>query len=195
MSEQGGAAGLRSRLRLQEGLHRDSHMDNEKTVTTAADGMRGKGIWFIYPFFGIHMLMFGLSGFVMAYSADRPELTFLYMHGGIAIVVYTVFYLVIFGLDEVRWMLINAALGILGIYSQVGWILERFGKRIDDYRWQVHVIPFLYYVLYTFLLRQFLLDVTRSRDNPKRRAQVNNAYVVVSLLVYGLVLWRMRDGG
>ena len=153
------------------------HQHERSAAVDGPAGIRDKGGWFIYMFFGIHMLMFGLSGFVMAYSADRPELTFL------------------FGLDEVRWMLINAALGILGIYSQVGWILERFGKRIDDYRWQVHVIPFLYYVLYTFLLRQFLLDVTRSRDNPKRRAQVNNAYVVVSLLVYGLVLWRMRDGG
>ena len=28
--------------------------------------MPGKGMWFIYPFFGIHMLMFGLSGFLMA---------------------------------------------------------------------------------------------------------------------------------
>jgi len=192
------AAGCGRGLRLQQRVIGETRMKHQHERSAAVDGpagIRDKGGWFIYMFFGIHMLMFGLSGFVMAYSADRPELTFLYMHGGIAIVVYTVFYLVIFGLDEVRWMLINAALGILGIYSQVGWILERFGKRIDDYRWQVHVIPFLYYVLYTFLLRQFLLDVTRSRDNPKRRAQVNNAYVVVSLLVYGLVLWRMRDGG
>lgn len=158
-------------------------------------GMRSKTGWFIYPFFGIHMLMFGLSGFLMAYSADRPDLTFLYMHGGIAIVVYMVFYLAIFGLDEVKWMLVNAGLGILGIYSQVGWILERFGKRIDDYRWEVHVIPFLYYVLYTFLLRQFLLDVTRSRDKPLRRRWVNNAYVVVSLLVYGSMLWRLQANG
>jgi hypothetical protein len=26
--------------------------------------------WFVYPFFGLHMLMFGLSGFFMAYAAD-----------------------------------------------------------------------------------------------------------------------------
>ncbi len=156
--------------------------------------LQGKTRWFIYPFFGIHMLMFGLSGFLMAYSAGGPDLSFVYMHGGIAILVYMVFYLAIFGRDEVKWMLINAALGILGIYSQIGWILSKFGKNIDDYRWQVHVVPFLYYMLYTFLLRQFLLDVTRSRDNPERRALVNNAYVVVSLLVYGLMFWRMREG-
>ena len=158
-------------------------------------GMREQAGMFIYLFFGIHMLMFGLSGFLMAYAADAPDLAFLYMHGGIAIAVYMVFYLVIFGRDQVRWMLLNAALGILGIYSQIGWILERFGKDIGDYPWKVHVVPFLYYVLYTFLLRQFLLDLTRSRDNPGRRALVNNVYVVASLLVYGLMFWRLQARG
>jgi len=150
---------------------------------------------FIYLFFGVHMLAFGLSGFFMAYASDGPDLVFLYMHGGIAIVVYMVFYLTIFGRDQVKWMLINAALGILGIHAQVGWILARFGRRIDDYPWQVHVIPFLYYVLYTFLLRQFLIDATRSRDNPRRRAIVDTAYVVLSVVVYGLLLARMRSAG
>src|SRR3546814_4428460 len=46
---------------------------------------------FIYPFFLFHMLMFGISGFVLAYGADG-DVAFLYMHGGIAIVVYLVFY-------------------------------------------------------------------------------------------------------
>lgn len=146
--------------------------------------------WFIYPFFGIHMLMFGLSGFLMAYASSTPSVIFMYLHGGIAILVYLAFYLSIFGLDEIRWMLINAALGVLGIYSQIGWILARFGKHIDDFPWYVHVTPFLYYVLYTFLLRQLLLDVTRSRDNPTRRALVNNAYVTLSLLAYAWMLWR-----
>ncbi|MDH5832592.1 hypothetical protein [Luteimonas kalidii] len=149
---------------------------------------------FVYPFFGVHMLMFGLSGFGMAYGSNRPDLVFLYLHGGLAICVYLVFYHVIFGRDQVRWMLINAALGILGIYAQVGWILERFGRRIGDYPWQVHVVPFLYYVLYTFLLRQLLIDVTGSRDRPARRAAVDAVYVALSLLVYGLLLVQTRGG-
>ena len=161
----------------------------------AADGLRGKGMWFIYPFFGIHMLMFGLSGFVMAYATQRPELLFMYLHGGIAIAVYLAFYLAIFGRDEVQWMLINACLGVLGIYSQVGWILARFGKRIDDYPWYVHVTPFVYYVLYTFLLRQFLLDLTHSRVDPRRKRVVDAAYVLGSLLVYGTLLWRLERPG
>ena len=170
-------------------------MDNDRNPHAAVgNDLRDKGIWFIYPFFGIHMLMFGLSGFLMSYAEHGPDLFFIYLHGGIACAVYLVFYRVIFGAEEVRWMLINAALGILGIYAQVGWILERFGRRIDDYPWQVHVVPFLYYVLYTFLLRQFLLDVTRSRDDPSRRKLVDTLYVLASTVVYGLLLWRTRTG-
>ncbi len=161
-------------------------------VTTLAEMRKSGGHWFIYLFFGIHMLMFGLSGFFMAYSADGPDLSFVYMHGGIAIVVYMVFYLTIFGRDEVKWMLINAGLGILGIYSQIGWILAKFDKNIDDYSWNVHIVPFLYYILYTFLLRQFLLDLTRSRDDPGRKQLVDALYVVASLLVYGAFLMRGR---
>ena len=44
--------------------------------------------WYkVYPFFLFHMLMFGGSGFVMAYAADgdAEHVGFLYMHGGIAI--------------------------------------------------------------------------------------------------------------
>jgi len=164
------------------------------TGTEGLPGIREQAGMFIYLFFGIHMLMFGLSGFFMAYATNGPDLTFLYMHGGIAIAVYMIFYLVIFGRDQVGWMLVNAALGILGIYAQIGWILAKFDRNIDDYPWNVHVVPFLYYVLYTFLLRQFLIDLTRSRNNPRRKALVDTAYVVFSLLVYGLMLWRLPKG-
>ena len=159
-------------------------------AATGTQALQGRGWWFVYLFFGLHMLLFGLSGFFMAYSSDGPGLDFVYMHGGIAIVVYMVFYLTIFGRDRVKWMLINAALGILGIYAQVGWILARFGKRIDDYPWQVHVVPFLYYVLYTFLLRQFLIDATRSRLDARRRYIVDAFYVLLSRAFYGFLLLR-----
>jgi hypothetical protein len=142
-------------------------------------------MYFIYPFFLVHMGMFGLSGFFMAYGADDIDLSFLYLHGGIAILVYVIFYLAIFGMDEVRWMFINAALGLLGIWTEIRVILSWFGKSIDDFPMAVHVTPFLYYILYTFLLRQMLLDLTRSRDNPTRRRLVGILYVAGSLAVYG----------
>jgi len=142
----------------------------------------------LYPFFLFHMGMFGGSGFLMAYFADDIDVSFLYMHGGIAITVYLVFYLAIFGLDEVKWMFINAALGTFGIYTEIGWLLGVFGKEVADFPWYVHVIPFLYYVLYTFLLRQLLLDLFGGRDRPDRRRAIERWYVIVSLLVYGSLL-------
>lgn len=147
--------------------------------------------WAIYPFFLLHMGLFGASGFLMAYAADDVPLAMLYLHGGIAIVVYIVFYLAIFGLDEVRWMAINAGLGLFGIWAEIDYLLGWFGKSLDDYPPRVHVTPFLYYILYTFLLRQMLLDLTRAREDPVRRRRVEAAYVLLSLAVYG-ALWLSR---
>jgi len=141
--------------------------------------------WFkIYPFFLIHMLVFGGSGFLMAYGTAHPPVAFLYLHGGIAITVYTLFYLSIFGRDAVKWMFINAILGVLGIYSQINWLLSLVGRRAGDYPFYVHVIPFLYYVLYTFLVRHAVLDITQSREDPARRQLVENVYIGISVAVY-----------
>ena len=139
---------------------------------------------FIYPFFLFHMAAFGGSGFFLAYGTDSVDLAFLYLHGGIAIAVYMAFYLAIFGRDEVKWMLINAGLGLLGIWAEINYILGWFGKSLGDYSPWVHVVPFLYYILYTFLLRQILIDVTGSRENPARRRWVDAGYVVASLALY-----------
>lgn len=150
----------------------------------ASGTFAGAPKYFVYPFFLVHMLMFGVAGFVLAYGADG-DVGFLYMHGGLAIVVYTVFYLAIFGFDEVSWMFINAGLGVAGIHTQLGWILGMFfGRNLADFPWYVHAIPMLYFVLYTFLLRQLVLDLTRSRDNPKRRRLVEAAYIVLTLALY-----------
>jgi hypothetical protein len=81
-------------------------------------------------------------------------------------------------------MFINAALGLYGIYAQIDWILSFFGKSAGDFPWYVHVIPFLYYVLYTFLLYQFVLQVSGANAHPRRKTTVEVVYVVVSLVVY-----------
>jgi hypothetical protein len=147
---------------------------------------RGEAVpWkFIYPFFLVHMLMFGASGFFMAYSGAQAPVGFLYMHGGIAIFVYMTFYFVIFGRDEIKWMLTNAALGVWGITGEMDWLLSFSGKTLSSYPLHVHVIPFLYYVLYTFLLRQAVLHWTGAREDETRAKAVNRGYVAVSLLVY-----------
>jgi len=140
--------------------------------------------WYsIYPFFLLHMLAFGGSGFFMAYAAKRPDTLFLYAHGGFAILIYTIFYITIFGLDEVKWMFINAGLGLLGIYTQMGWLLSLFGKRIGDYPLSSHVIPFLYYTLYTFLIRHALLDLTQAHEDEDKKQKVEYSYIAVSIAV------------
>ena len=105
------------------------------------------------------------------------------------ITVCTIFYLAIFGRDEVRGMFLNAFLGLLGVYSQIGWLLSFFGREIRDFPYYVHVIPFLYFVLYTFLLRHAVLDLTQSRENPVRRQRTENGYIVLSVAVYLVSSW------
>jgi hypothetical protein len=136
----------------------------------------------VYPFFLIHMAAFGLTGFLLAYGVG--DFSIVFWHGGVAIAIYMIFYLVIFGLDEVKWMFINAGLGIFGIMSQIDWILRWFGRTVSDYPAYMHVIPFLYFVLYTFLIRHALLDVFGAREDDARRRRVDLGYVGGSLLLY-----------
>ncbi len=144
--------------------------------------------WYsIYPFFLLHMAAFGGSGFILAYGPVKVKLSLLYLHGGFAILVYLVFYYVLFGREQVKWMFINAALGLYGIYAEIGWLLSLFGKKPGDYPWYVHVVPFGYYILYTFLLRQALLDISGARENPQREKRMDQFYVWGSLLFYTIV--------
>jgi len=141
--------------------------------------------WSIYPFFLLHMGIFGASGFLMAYAdPESPPLFFLYLHGGFAILIYLVFYFAIFGKEEVEWMFINAGLGLFGIYAEIRYFLSWFGRDPANYSFARQAIPFGYYVLYTFLLRQALLDLTGARDNPQRKRTVEALYIVVSVAIY-----------
>ncbi len=167
---------------------RDMELQGELTINGKKYRKGDQIPWYgIYPFFLIHMGMFGLSGFFMAYADDSPSVFFLFLHGGFACLIYLVFYVAIFGVDKVRWMFINAALGLFGIYAQIEWILSLFGKRAEDYSFIVHVIPFFYYILYTFLLYQMVLDITKARSNPGRRQLVDAAYIIGSIIIYGSI--------
>lgn len=164
-------------------LHSDMTINGKKHY--AGDELPAK---VIYPFFLLHMGMFGLSGFAIAYGAeDISGVVFAYLHGGFAILVYLIFYWVIFGPDRVKWMFINAALGIFGISAQIGWILALFDKQVSDYAWYVHLVPFMYYVLYTFLLHQAVLDFSGARDNEERRIKVDRGYMIGSVVLYSAI--------
>lgn len=144
--------------------------------------------WYkVYPLFVLHIGAFGVSGFFMAYMDNGAPLFFLYMHGGFACLVYTLFYLAFFGFDRVRWMFINAGLGLFGIYAQIDWILSLFDKQASEFTAAVHFIPVLYYVLYTFLLHQLIIDVFHGRTNDHRRRVIDGLYIALSVAIYGAI--------
>ena len=67
-------------------------------------------------------------------------------------------------------------------------------SRGDDIPWY-EVYPFflfLYFILYTFLLRNAVLDLTKARDDENRKKVVENAYIVVSLVVYAASYFMRR---
>jgi len=139
--------------------------------------------YYVYPFFLVHMLMFGTFCFMSVYAAKQPNLWFIYGWNGLALFVYTVFYNALFGLDEVKWMFINATLGIVGVYTQVGWLLSVFGKHISDYPLRFQIAPFLFFIFYTFLIRHAVLDLFNAHESKHKRKRVEFGYVAMSLAV------------
>lgn len=136
--------------------------------------------WFrIYPLALLHVLLFGGDSSYVAYAVKSPPLFMLYVHGGGGVLAYILFYLIIFGRDEVKWMFINTGLAVFGIYSQIGWLWSLLDKRVGDYPYYIHAIPFLYFVLYTFLLRQAVIDMIGAREgDTHRRLLLDNGYII-----------------
>lgn len=149
--------------------------------------------WYaVYPPFGLHMLVFAGSGFLLAYGDDQVPLAVLFGHGGFAILAYLVFYLGVFGRDAVAWMFVNAALGVLVTWTSIDLLLGLFGRSAADYPVHLHVIPFLYVTLYAFLVRQALTDLFGARQNPARQRWVDAVFVATGLGVSGLAWWLGR---
>jgi len=131
-----------------------------------------------FPFFLIHMGIFGSSGFFLAYS-ETPYMMCL-MHGGIAIFVYIVFYLSIFGLDKIIWMIINAIISIIQIKFIIIFIVNFFitDFSFENYPLYRHIIPGIYIVLYIFLLRQFIKYIF------KKSTIANIIFLTINLLFF-----------
>lgn len=143
----------------------------------------------VFPFFLFHMLLFGGSGFFIAYFLPKIPSVFLYVHGGIAIMVYLAFYLVIFGRETIKWLFINAALGIFGVIVEIDLLLNQFDKSIYNYPFHVSVIPALYYILYTFLIRQAFLEFSGANEDETKKNRVEKIYLIVFLLIYSLTFF------
>ena len=148
--------------------------------------------WFkIYPFFLVHIPIFGLPVFGGAYLPTTfvlESVIFYHLLGSFAVFIYVIFYEAMFGRDAVKWMFIDGLLGIVGIYSVVGALLNLIDRDIHNYPLYRHVLPFVFYVLYVFLLRQAFLDITKSREDNARRQIAEFFYVGISLITYTTLL-------
>lgn len=138
---------------------------------------------FVYGFFLLHMAMFGGAGFLLSYSLQEERL-FGYFFSGFAISIYLIFYFAIFGRETVKWLFINSVLGILGIFSQIDWILSVFSKTFGEFPWYVHIVPTIYFILYTFLIRRAVLHIFRAEPGTSRASIVEWGYVIISMLIY-----------
>lgn len=148
--------------------------------------------WYkVYPLFSIHVGVMGAGCFAMTYlpkTTDLSSYLFSVVFGCFGIILYLSFYLRLFGLDEIKWMFINAAIGIYGLWIELGILLSLIGRNINEFQWYMHSIPAIFWVLYTFLIRQCFLDMTGAREIKRRAKLVNILYAALSILLYSL-LW------
>ena len=146
----------------------------------------------VYGVFVIHIFMFGTGAFIMAYSNKPAAVPALYAFGIFSIGMYLYNYINIFGLDEIKWMVINAALGGLSVYCQMDLLLSLFGRSVYNYPFYINAVPASYFVIYTFLLRQVALDLTESRDDKVMRRRVEFMFTIISVSVSAVSFWLSR---
>lgn len=137
-----------------------------------------------YLFFLVHMAIFGIGCLYLSYSDGGKNSINALLFSILPIYVYVKFYIALFDLDDIRWLFINSALGFFGIFAQLDFILSLFDATVDDYRGYVHIAPFTYFILYTFLIRHALLDFIASRFDKNKQRLIENAYIAISIIFY-----------
>jgi len=152
---------------------------NFKGALKVADTTNNRPHIVVYVFFLVHMFAFGGSGFYLAYGEDTPYIMTL-MHGSIAIFVYIIFYITLFGLDKVVWMFINAILGLAQTYFVINFLGQFFVNNWDFYNYPFyrHIIPAIYIVLYLFLIRQLIYDII------KNEKITNFIFIFINIIMY-----------
>ena len=140
-----------------------------------------------YLFFLVHMAIFGIGCLYMSYSDGGKSSINALLFSIFPLYVYIKFYLVLFGLDDIRWLFINSALGFFGIFAQLDFILYLFDATVDDYPGYVHIAPFIYFILYTFLIRHALLDLIASRFDKNKQRLIENTYIATSIIFYTFI--------
>ncbi len=142
----------------------------------------------VYPTIFLQTCLFGAFCFGFAYAGKWPNMGGLVIIGGFGIMFFALFYGAVFGLAEMGWMFVNGAIGVLGILSQINVVLSWFGKSADDFGFDAHLFPVIYWIMASFVLWQLVLDLTGSREDAARRWWANLAFSLGSLTLYA-TLW------
>ncbi len=157
--------------------------------------MKGNNIkWSFYFFFAIHMLGFGGITVSITYFPEEWTPTPTYgntlIFGGFALFIYSVFYVVTFKLEDLMSYVRDSLLGLYGVLSTISLLLSFFERSFWDYPLYYHILPTVYYIMYTFLFYQALLDIMRARDNEQKRKHATKVFTYGSLIIYTILfLW------
>ncbi len=141
-------------------------------------------IWAFFPVFVFHITLFGFTSFLFAYFIPAVPTIFLWGFGFIGIVTFIGFYSSLYGVDNFRWIIINIALGIFGLSSDINLLMSILSTDLTDFPWYRDIIPFTNYVLYTFWFRQCALAAVGAKDNPEKEEIVSYYYLITSIFFY-----------
>ena len=142
----------------------------------------------LYLFFLLHTAAFGTATFYVTYHLQRAD---AYVFGAIAILVYVPFYLILFGADEVLWLVITSVLGLTMVYSwletlalpfipEPGTGSDRIITEFGKFPASRHILPGTFLVMYQFMLRNLLIDMLGARHNQARDRYVGWLFIAVS---------------
>lgn len=133
---------------------------------------------------------FGCMAVISAYFDDgHGDVSTIVVWGPLILFVFS--YEAIFGFDKLVWIFVNGFLGIVGVVKELDILLYYFGKDFHSFSAIVHVAPIIYYVFFTFLIRQAAIDFCNARNKFERERLVNIVYVLVSLLFYSFLWWKI----
>ena len=140
--------------------------------------------YYIYPALYLLIVFFGVGSIWLAYGEVLKSEEGLLFFRVLLLSIFAVSYYIIFGIDEFKWIFINIFLGTVGILGEYEVIGYFFGLDISEYSLSINIFPFLFYVLFIFLLRQTFIDIAGARENPKRKKYVEIGFILVFICVY-----------
>ena len=139
----------------------------------------------VYGFFTVIIALHFWLVFDITYIQQDIVLGFTLCFGIFLPVLYLLAYRSIFGLAEIRWLIVNSIIGIIGVLAELDWVLSYFyDKSLSDFNVFFHIIPCVHYIMFTFVLRQAVIDSFHARYNLKRREYVNLGFTLISTILY-----------